>query len=699
MIEPDKIFTPASEMIAQKEAALLAEREMTNAEPQHIAGYVRGVFTSAKSARTTWDTRFTSIRRRLQGIIDPHKLAALRAAKMPEDYFRLTARKARDVEGWVGDVFNPYQERTWDVVTQESIDLPPDKGQEIDQEISKSLMFQQPQIQELFAQSQQGGQPVDMMAVRNLAMQIAQSPEFQQQVKAASEAKKQEVVSHVRQQEEARCTKVEEKIKDILHEGGYYEALAQCFKDLSELPFCVLKGPILKKERAIETYDDGGAVIVEKIRQKFYRVNPFNYYPCANSKNPQDGPVCELEDFKPSDLQKMIGVKGYKDDVIKKIIRENPNGYREITPSGPEQFRLEKDNSVGYMDTTSCNINSIDFWGDIPGKMLRDWGMSEKEIPDPDISYPANVKMVNSDVYRAILNPDPLGEKPYHVTSFVKSNDSQCGTAPAELGASVENFCMNALRNLVRNIGESAGPVKEIDISKLADGEDPGIYPGKEVLTDTKGMGTPALKFYQANLLASELWTLFKNAKEELDYIIVPSFGSGSLAGKGGGRTSSGLAQIMNSESRNLKIVVGNVDHDLQIPAVEKVFRSIMLFDDDMSLKGGLKFKARGIGAQLVKEGLVVRQLELLKETMNPLDQQIFGIPGRTYLWKDPLKNMGYDIDQAIPNLRQIESTAHVMQPPQQPGAPEQEAAKQGAMMPNGAKTDVSGKPMADYHQ
>jgi hypothetical protein len=207
-------------------------------------------------------------------------------------------------------------------------------------------------------------------------------------------------------------------------------------------------------------------------------------------------------------------------------------------------------------------------------------------------------------------------------------------------------------------------------------------------------MTTPALRFYQANLMASELWTLFKNAKEELDYIIVPSFGAGSISAKGGGRTSSGLAQIMNSESRNLKIVVGNVDHDLQIPAVERVFRTFMLFDDDMSLKGGMKFKARGIGAQLIKEGLVVRQLELLKETLNPVDQEIFGKPGRVYLWKDPLKNMGYDIDQAIPNLKQIESMAHV---PQQ-APPDEEAAKQGAMMPNGAKTDTSGKPMADYH-
>lgn len=687
-------FIPAAEVFKEKEDALLAEREMADVDSPTLVGYCRDIVASAKRARLEVDQKLLSIRRRLNGIIDPDKLAALRSAGMPEDYFRLTARKARDVEGWVGDVFNPYQERTWDIVPQNYPELPPEKQAEIEQGVAKAMLFANPQVQQLMIQAQQTGQPLDLNAVRS----VAQDAAFQGSVRDEADKQKEAVETKARQFAEERCTKLEQKMQDILHESGYFNALAECFKDLSELKSCILKGPILRKERVVDTWEGDTPVITEKVVRKFYRVNPFDYYPCANSKNPQDGPTCELEHFKPSDLQKMIGVPGYNSDTLKKIIRENKTGHRETTTSGSEQFRIEKQNpSGGYTDTISANIDSWDIWADIPGEMLLKFGMDGSDILDPDISYPCNIKMVGNDVYRAVINPDPLGEKPYQVTSFVKSNDSQWGTAPAELGASVENFCMNTLRNLVRNIGESAGAMADVNIDRLAEGETPDRWPGKTFLTTSRGMATgKAVEYYQANLLGNELWNLFEKAKLELDYIIVPSFGSGSV-NNGGGRAASGLAMIMNSESRNLKIVVANIDHDIQIPAVERVFRSIMLFDDDMELKGGLKLRARGIGALLVKEGLVSRQGEFLKNTLNPIDNAIIGTAGRAYMLKGLVKDLGWDTSQALPNYEQIEKKATEPAPPNP--QQQQQAGAEGAMLPGPAKLDASGTPMADYHQ
>jgi hypothetical protein len=694
MAELKPSFIPASEVIGLRESAIIAEREMSGVSPQTLAGYVRGIWESNKRAKLTVDAKMLALRRRLNGIIEPDKLKALRSAGMPEDYFRLTARKARDVEGWVSEVFNQYQERTWDVVPLSDPELSPSEMAQIEKSVVDTLLFSDPRVQNMIAMANQQGVPVDLNAVRA----VAQSPEFKQMAVAQADQMKEEVLYRAKQIAEKKCTRLEEKIEDELHESGYYTALRECFKDLSELLSCVLKGPILRKEKVLEAWDGENPIVTEKVVKRFYRVNPFDYFPCADSKHPQDGPTCELEHFKPTDLQKMIGVPGYKEDVLRKILKENRNGRREITPVTPEKSRLEHQNTSAYADSTSSTIDSIDFWGDVPGELLIQWGIEDSESLDPDISYSCNVKMVGSDVYRAMMNPDPLGDKPYQVTSFVKSNDSQWGTAPAELGASIEDFCMNTIRMLVKNMSISGAPMFDVNIDKLADDEDVDVYPTKTFISNSRTMNdAPAVRIIQANLLSGELWSLYEAAAGKLDYIIAPSFGSGSV-NQGGGRTASGLAMIMNSESRNLKVVVGNVDHDLQLPAVERIFRQIMLFDDDLTLKGGLRFKARGIGAQLIKEGMTQRRSEFMTQTMNPVDLKIFSEKGRAYMWLDQVKDLGWDVKQAIPGYSDIESQP--AQPQVAPGQPQQqiaEASQQASMQPGTKAIDVSGRPMSDY--
>lgn len=695
MAELKASFIPAAEMINLRESAIIAEREMVGVSPQTLAGYVRGVWESNKRAKLQVEAKMLALRRRTHGIIEPDKLKALRSAGMPEDNFRLTARKARDIEGWVSEVFNQYQERTWDIVPLSDPVLSPVEMAQIEKSVVDALLFSDSNVQNILLMSQQQGVPVDLNAVRS----VAQTPEFKQMATTQADQIKEEVLYRAKQIAEKKCTRLEEKIEDDLHESGYYLALRECFKDLSELMSCVLKGPILRKEKVLEAWDGENPIITEKIVKRFYRVNPFDYYPCADSKHPQDGPTCELEHFKPTDLQKMIGVLGYKEEVLRKIIRENKNGRRETTPVTPEKSRLEHQNTSAYADSTSSTIDSIDFWGDILGELLIQWGIEDAESIDPELSYSCNVKMVGSDVYRTMLNPDPLGDKPYQVTSFVKSNDSQWGTAPAELGASIEDFCMNTIRMLVKNMSISGAPMFDVNIDKLADDEDTEPYPTKTFISNSRTMNdAPAVRIIQANLLSGELWKLYESAAVKLDYIIAPSFGSGSV-NQGGGRTASGLAMIMNSESRNLKVVVGNVDHDLQLPAVERIFRQIMLFDDDLTLKGGLRFKARGIGAQLIKEGMTQRRSELLTQSMNPVDMQIFGVKGRAYMWLDQIKDLGWDVKQAIPGYAEIE--AQPAQPQQQPGQLQQQitdASQQASMQPGTSATDTSGRPMSDYH-
>lgn len=679
-------FLSNDDLDQQEDARKLAERDIL-ATPSTLASFVRDFFNSAKRAKMDVEQEMLKLIRQSKGEYEADMLAALRDAGMPEDFIRLTSRKERDVEGWLWDVFNPMGERTWDITPDNTPEIPPDLEASIEMHVKQHIM-EHPEVQELLLQAQQTGRPVDFRAVKDIARREAGTM-------------KDEMVAQAKRYAEERCTAMEKKIQDQLAAGGYYEALKACINDLSRLKSCIMKGPIPKRKKVLGDWQQDPQTgkwqpqIETQIVPCFERVSPFDWYPVANSIGVHDGAACELEHFNdPADLEKLVGVPGYRSDVIKKILADNPNGFKETTPIGPERFLLEKENSTGQYD--GKGIDSVSYWGEIPGKLLKEW--EPKGDYEEDSYYFCNIKMVGSDVYRAVVNPDPLGRKPYHVTSFIKNNDSQWGTAPGELAYDIQGFCNNVIRNLTRNISESAGPMAEVNEDRLAEGETPDRWPGKTFVTTGKGMQQgDVVKYYQASLLAGELWSLFQNAKLELDSIIIPSFGQGSSLTKGGGRTASGLAMIANAESRNLKVCVWNVDTDIQIQCIERLFIHNMLFTDDDSIKGALKVKARGVAAQLVKENMAARQGEFMTRAMNPLISRLLGDKGLAYLIRKDAENLSLDVNQVIPNYEEIEASE-----PQKLLADPNAAQAGGAMAaqaPGPANTDVAGVPVAQYQE
>jgi hypothetical protein len=65
-------------------------------------------------------------------------------------------------------------------------------------------------------------------------------------------------------------------------------------------------------------------------------------------------------------------------------------------------------------------FDALEFWGKVSGRMLREWGLDEEEVPDEAREYDANVWLIGNYVVKAVLNYDPLGEKPYAKT-FLRS--------------------------------------------------------------------------------------------------------------------------------------------------------------------------------------------------------------------------------------------------------------------------------------
>ena len=92
---------------------------------------------------------------------------------------------------------------------------------------------------------------------------------------------------------------------------------------------------------------------------------------------------------------------------------------------------MKKNVNLVTIAPTACY--DAEFWGKISGKMLVEWGMDEEMIPDETKEYDANVWVIGNYVLKAVLNYDPLGEKPYAKTSFIKSPGAFWGKGIPEI--------------------------------------------------------------------------------------------------------------------------------------------------------------------------------------------------------------------------------------------------------------------------
>jgi hypothetical protein len=138
------------------------------------------------------------------------------------------------------------------------------------------------------------------------------------------------------------------------------------------------------------------------------------------------------------------------------------------------------------------------------------------------------------------------------------------------------------------------------------------------------------ISFFMPESNAQELLSVYKefcNIADELSAI--PKYLTGSGTTGGAGRTSSGLAMLMNNSAKILQTVSANVDRDVVDPLMHNLYDMLMLTDVSGMLQGDEVIKVLGVNVAAQRETERARQLEFLQVTANPMDQQIMGLQAR----------------------------------------------------------------------
>jgi hypothetical protein len=621
-----------------------------------LSAHVRTCWDAARIAKKPLEDIMLKSLRQRNGEYDADKLQAIRRQGGSEVYMMLTEVKCRAAESWLRDILMDDGTPPWDMMSTPLPELSPEHDAEVQEALSERIVGA---IQETgMAPSR-----ADLMELREIV--------------------EQEYRFKVMQAAQTRVDRMKTKIEDQFAQGGWPDAFNEFITDLVTFPCAFLKGPIVRRQRHLGwTKGPDGTTRVEaseRIAPEFERVSPFDIYPEPGVTTINDGYLFERHRLTRSQLSDMIGVPGYDDEALRAVLAQGPADSWIVDTH--EAAREEEERKFYTEMRPTDMYDALEYWGRVSGRMLQEWGMTEEEVPDPDREYDANVWIIGRYVVKAVLNYDPLGEKPYTKTSFIKTPGSFWGRGIPEIISDLQNICNAAARALVNNMAIASGPQVEVNLERIPPNEDiTQIYPWKiwQVMNDPLGSSAPAVRFNQPNDNANTLMAVYERfSRLADDHSGIPSYIYGDTDVKGAGRTASGLSMLMGSAGKGIRQVVMHIDHDVIYKIVHRQFVYNMRYDEDESIKGDAEIVARGAVNLAVKETVNVRRVEFLQATANEIDMQIMGIEGRAAILREVAKGLQMPTDEIIPSREKLEFNARTQQ------------AAQAQMPPQGAEPQV----------
>lgn len=702
-----------------------------------LAGYIWDQWTLMRRHRDTassgWSYRLLRALRAFNGEYEPEQIVTIKRFGGSEVYARLVAMKCRGTTSLLRDVYlGP--ERPWG--------LEPDNDPPIPQEIIQS-------IQDLVHSEQTNaiqGHYQGLMAIaahHHAVSQVhaygQQTGQTAQQVQASippeppppppipdANAIRDRILTleeAARDAAKRKCAKqteiAEEKLQEILNEGGFYTALAEFLVDIPLFPFACLKGPTVRIKTNVEwtqkpqpnppngpatnnsipaalpgpgrTKPNAGGQRIPIVTNKpilcWARVSPFDIYWTPGVSDIENASVIERSRLTRAEINDLLDLPGFNTDEVRAVLDEYGSGGLVDTWDQTDQPRAILESREDPRFNQSGMISCLEFQGNVQGHHLLEIGFNAQQITDGSRDYHIQAWLIGRHVIKAQLTPSPRKRHQYYVSSFEKVPGTPVGNGLPDILSDITSVANATLRSLVNNLSISSGPQVTVNDDRLSDGEDgEELYPWKRwhVKSDPFGNNTePAISFFNPASNAQELLSVYQAFSQLADEIsAIPRFMTGSPAA-GVGRTASGLSMLMQNSAKILQTVAANIDRDVIAKVLEGLYDMIMLTDKSGLLTGDEVIKVLGVNVAVQRETERSRQLEFLQLTANPMDAGIIGPKGRAQILRSVADKLGLPGENIVPSDEDLDAqqkaaaalaqqqgaAGHMQQPPDQPNA------------------------------
>lgn len=609
-----------------------------------ISGHITACWSKAKFAKQRITERLLQCERQRRGEYDPDKAQDIAMTGGSDIFMMLTDVKCNGAKSWIQDVLF-QDDRGFSLTPAQQPSIPPEIKMSIVEFVKMEAM-----------QFLQEGQQIHPEAFRERMQEVHDT-----------------VLNRVREEAKDSAENMAKVIQDQMQEGGYKSQMEDFIDDFVTYPTAIFKGPTVRKKKRLTWGPNFAPIVVEDYFRELERVSPYDIFPSPNSSGVDDGFLIQRHKLTSKTLESMKGVPGYSDaDIDEALGRYGNVGYRLFEYGDQQRDNLEgKYHSRLHQDGF---IEAIEFWGPVMGSMLIDWGMKNVE---PNKVYEVNAWQVGSFVIKCVINPDPLGRRPYEIANWRKIPGAFWGTALPEIIRDVQMMCNAASRALANNMGIASGPQVDVAVDRLADGEElTQMYPWKiwQTTSDKTGGGQPAIRFFMPDMKAAELMGVYNQFAKQADEVTgIPNYIYGAGAGgSGAGRTASGLSMLMDNAAKGIKAAILSVDHVISM-VVTRFYVHNMMYNPDPYIKGDFSVIARGAMGLMHKEQVAIRRNEFLAATANPVDLQIVGPQGRAYLLREVAKGLDMDTDKLVPTTDMLRFKQEQIQQAMAQQAPQQQ--------------------------
>lgn len=624
----------------QQQSTNNAQAEQYQPVIQGLAGHVKSFFTLAQQARFVVEQKMLEALYSRRGEYMPAKAMEIEQQGQTPIYMMLFSVKCRQAESLLRDaMIGAGDEKPWTIKPTPKPDLPQNIVSQIMQQVTQEV---------------QSAQTLGQMAS---IMQIMQ------RLRDA----KEEAENYIQQEARAKAELMETKMEDQLVEGSYLLALDQFLSDLTTFKAAVIKGPVVRNRANLAWQPDNTLSVVNELRPEWERVDPFNLYPAPWARDLQTAPFIERHRLTRGDLNALIGVPGYSEDSIRQVLSLYDTGLLKfMTTIDSQKAMAEGRNTLTSMVNNDL-IDALQYWGSVPGSLLIQWGLKPEEVPDPTKEYEVETWLVGDYVIRAVLNPDPLGRRPYYHTSYERVPGTFWGNSMFDLMKDCQDMCNSSARALASNMAIASGPQVWVNVDRVPNGEDvTQMYPWKvwQGTQDPMGSTAAPITFFQPNSNAEQLMQVYQQFSSLADdYTGIPRYMTGTEGTPGAGRTASGLSMMIGNASKIIKQVIAGIDQYIIEPMITRLYQHNMQYGDDPDMKGDVNVVALGAMSLVTKESAQVRRNEFLQLVLtSPMAQQVVGIDGIASLLRETASTLDMDTDQIVPPLSVIKQRAAAAQ-------------------------------------
>jgi hypothetical protein len=554
----------------------------------------------------------------------------------------ITETKTRACSAWVREILLPVGDRAWQ--------LTPSPIPEMPKEFKETLLKQATEkaSQAMQQQAQGTGMVMGREEYRELAWEIHNEMHddvLKRAMKLAKEC----------------AARMEDRVETLMQLGGYYQAMDEFIEDFSVFKAAILCGPIWERKHTLEWLPGWSIGVKNDKHMCWKRIDPFDAFPAPYATNCQKGDFIVRIRYRRDELFDMIGIPGFRENMIRECLRAYSNGHLEAWLwTEAERQRLQNETMYTFLSPWGI-IDALWYWGSVPGWKLMSWGIEGSENMDPVKDYEVEAQLIGPYVIMCRINPDPMRRRPFWKACYSAKPGAFWGHAVPELAETSQKMCNAAASALADNMGMSSGPMVWVHTDRLADGESSvEVFPWRvwQLKSDATQGVNPGVGFFQADNNAVALQGIIdKYDLRADDDTGIPRYTYGNDQQVGGAAdTYAGLSMLMNNAAKGMRRGISNIDVNVIEPTLQMTYEFEMLWGKDQTVKGDAHIEARGAAAILVKESQRQGRMQALTVIgQSPMAMQIVGLTGYAKLLQNALRSMDGADDSVVPTDKDVQ--------------------------------------------